>query len=322
MGPHCEVSQYFIRLGPMAENSMGKTAVITGAASGIGLAAAERFLKVGMKVVIADINAESIDKHVHRLKSEGYPVEGKLTDVTSESSVRELAEFTQSKFGNIHILFNNAGIGGGAADEKSLWEASISDWKWVLDINVWGVIHGIRVFTPLMLAHGQEGHIINTASKAGLMFGTSLYSTSKHTVLALTEALYAQLKQLNSKLAVSVLCPGAVNTNLNLNSNRIRPVNTQSDEISNLSNQDKSIQSKNFMSTYQNTVQTRMAAGLEPSEIVEILMQGLENGDFYILPSRLEDAGVNERFKNIRSRKIENLSKSCPQFNWSHLQSN
>ena len=203
----------------MTTNLMSKTAVITGSAYGIGLAIAERLLKAGMKVVIADIDPNSIDKQVSRLKSEGYPVEGKVTDVTSESSVRELAEFTISKFGNIHILCNNAGIGGGAADDKSLWEASISDWKWVLDINVWGVIHGIRVFTPLMLAHQQEGHIINTASKAGLTFGTSLYSTSKHTVLALTEALYVQLKQVNSNLAVSVLCPGAVNTNLNSNSN-------------------------------------------------------------------------------------------------------
>ena len=320
MGSHCEVSQYFIRLSSVTINLMGKTAVITGAASGIGLAAAERFLKAGMKVVIADIDADSIEKQVSRLKFEGHPVEGRVTDVTSESSVRELAEFTQSKFGNIHILFNNAGIGGGAADDKSLWEASISDWKWVLDINVWGVIHGIRVFTPLMLAHGQEGHIINTASKAGLTFGTSLYSTSKHTVLALTEALYVQLKQMNSKLAVSVLCPGAVNTNLNSNSNRIRPVNTQPDNIPNLSNQDKSFQSINFMSTYQNTVQTRMAAGLEPAEMAEILMQGLESGDFYILPNRLEDAGVKERFKNIQARKIEDLPKSCPQFDWSHLQ--
>ena len=320
MGPYCEVSQYFIRLSQVTVNLVDKTAVITGAASGIGLAAAERFLKAGMKVVIADIDADSIDKQVSRLKSEGHPVKGKVTDVTSESSVRELAEFTQSKFGNIHILFNNAGIGGGAADDKSLWEASISDWKWVLDINVWGVIHGIRVFTPLMLAHQQEGHIINTASKAGLTFGTSLYSTSKHTVLALTEALYVQLKQVNSNLAVSVLCPGAVNTNLKSNSNRIRPVDTLSDEISNLSNQDKSFQSTNFMSTYQNTVQTRMAAGLEPSEIAEILMQGLESGDFYILPNRLEDAGVKERFKNIQARKIEDLPKSCPQFNWTHLQ--
>jgi NAD(P)-dependent dehydrogenase (short-subunit alcohol dehydrogenase family) len=303
----------------MTTNFMSKTAVITGSANGIGLAIAERLLKAGMKVVIADIDPNSIDKQVSRLKSEGYPVEGKVTDVTSESSVRELAEFTISKFGNIHILCNNAGIGGGAADDKSLWEASISDWKWVLDINVWGVIHGIRVFTPLMLAHGEEGHIINTASKAGLIVGTSLYSTSKHTVIALTEALYAQLKQVNSKLAVSVLCPGAVNTNLNSNSNRIRPVDIKSDENSNLSNQNKSIQSKNFMSTYQSTVQTRMAAGKEPSEIAEMLMQGLENGDFYIMPSRLEDAVVDERYKNIQARKIEDLSKSCPQFNWSHL---
>ena len=320
MGPNCEVSQYFIRLSQVTVNLMDKTAVITGAASGIGLAAAERFLKAGMKVVMADIDADSIDKQVSRLKSEGYPVEGKVTDVTSESSVRELAEFTISKFGNIHILCNNAGIGGGAADDKSLWEASISDWKWVLDINVWGVIHGIRVFTPLMLAHGEEGHIINTASKAGLIVGTSLYSTSKHTVLALTEALYVQLKQVNSNLAVSVLCPGAVNTNLKSNSNRIRPVDTLSDEISNLSNQDKSFQSTNFMSTYQNTVQTRMAAGLEPLEMAEILMQGLESGDFYILPNRLEDAGVKERFKNIQARKIEDLPRSCPQSNWTHLQ--
>ena len=320
MGPHCEVSQYFVRLSQVTVNLVDKTAVITGAASGIGLAAAERFLKAGMKVVIADIDANSIYKQVSRLKSEGHPVKGKVTDVTIESSVRELAEFTQSKFGNIHILFNNAGIGGGAADDKSLWETSISDWKWVLDINVWGVIHGIRVFTPLMLAHGQEGHIINTASKAGLTFGTSLYSTSKHTVLALTEALYVQLKQANSNLAVSVLCPGAVNTNLNSNSNRIRPVDTHANETSNLSNQDKSFQSTNFMSTYQNTVQTRMAAGLEPAEMAEILMQGLESGDFYILPNRLEDAGVKERFKNIQARKIEDLPKSCPQFNWAHLQ--
>jgi NAD(P)-dependent dehydrogenase (short-subunit alcohol dehydrogenase family) len=301
-------------------NLMGKTAVLTGAANGIGLAAAERFLKAGMKVVIADIDANSIDIQVSRLKAEGYPVEGKVTDVTNESSVRELAEFAMNKFGNIHILCNNAGIGGGAADDKSLWEASISDWKWVLDINVWGVIHGIRVFTPLMLAHGQEGHIINTASKAGLIFGTSLYSTSKHTVIALTEALYAQLKQVNSKLAVSVLCPGAVNTNLNSNSNRIRPVGSKTDENANPANQDKTLQSQNFMSTYQSTVQTRMAAGKEPSEIAEMLMQGLENGDFYIMPSRLEDAVVDERYKNIQNRKIEDLSKSCPQFKWSSTQ--
>ena len=320
MGSHCEVSQYFIRLNQVTVNLADKTAVITGAASGIGLAAVERFLKAGMKVVMADIDADSIDKQVSRLKSEGHPVKGKVTDVTSESSVRELAEFTQSKFGDIHILFNNAGIGGGAADDKSLWETSISDWKWVLDINVWGIIHGIRVFTPLMLAHQQEGHIINTASKAGLTFGTSLYSTSKHTVLALTEALYVQLKQVNSNLGVSVLCPGAVNTNLKSNSNRIRPLDALSDEISKLSNQDKSFQSTNFMSTYQNTVQTRMAAGLEPAEMAEILMQGLESGDFYILPNRLEDAGVNERFKNIQARKIEDLPRSCPQFNWTHLQ--
>jgi len=296
-------------------NLLGKTAVLTGAANGIGLAAAERFLKAGMKVVIADIDANSIDIQVSRLKAEGYPVEGKVTDVTNESSVRELAEFAMNKFGNIHILCNNAGIGGGAADDKSLWEASISDWKWVLDINVWGVIHGIRVFTPLMLAHGQEGHIINTASKAGLIFGTSLYSTSKHTVIALTEALYAQLKQVNSKLAVSVLCPGAVNTNLNSNSNRIRPVDKKYSES--LSNQDNLIQSENFMSTYQSTVQTRMASGKEPSEIAEMLMQGLENGDFYIMPSRLEDSVVDERYKNIQTRKIEDISKSCPQFKWS-----
>lgn len=314
MGAHCEVTQHFIRLIDMT-NLLGKTAVLTGAANGIGLAAVERFLKAGMKVVIADIDANSIDIQVSRLKAEGYPVEGKVTDVTNESSVRELAEFAMNKFGNIHILCNNAGIGGGAADDKSLWEASISDWKWVLDINVWGVIHGIRVFTPLMLAHGQEGHIINTASKAGLIFGTSLYSTSKHTVIALTEALYAQLKQVNSKLAVSVLCPGAVNTNLNSNSNRIRPVDKKYSES--LSNQDNLIQSENFMSTYQSTVQTRMASGKEPSEIAEMLMQGLENGDFYIMPSRLEDSVVDERYKNIQTRKIEDISKSCPQFKWS-----
>lgn len=294
----------------------GKTAVITGAAAGIGLAFVERFLHEGMQVVMADIDAVALETQALRLQAAGHPVASKVTDVTSETSLEALADFASARFGNIHLLCNNAGIGGGAADDKSLWEASVADWKWVLDINVWGVIHGLRVFTPRMIAHGEVAHIINTASKAGLLSGTSLYASSKHTVVAITEALYAQLRLAKTKVGASVLCPGGVNTNLSANSSRMRPLDALTPQDAAPNEENKSTAATHFMKTYQHTVQTRMAAGKAPADIAEMLVQGLHAGDFYIMPSKQEDAPILARCQNIQARKIEDLGKSFPQFSW------
>ncbi len=187
-----------------------KVAVVTGGASGIGLALAKCALDRGMKVVIADIEATALDSAVEKLeaKQQLLPV---VTDVSCTTSVEDLARRTFDAFGPAQLLFNNAGVGGGGL----LWEQSDADWDWVLGVNLKGVINGVRAFTPTMIAAG-EGHIVNTASIAGLMSapGTSTYTVSKHAVVALSEVLYGDLRNTQAKVGVSVLCPSYVNTNI------------------------------------------------------------------------------------------------------------
>lgn len=289
-----------------------KTAVITGAAAGIGLAMAERFAREGMKVVLADIDGPALTAALQGLKAAGHDVAGQVCDVTSERSVADLADFATSTYGELHLVCNNAGIGGGAADDRPLWEASVADWKWVMDINVWGVIHGIRTFVPLLMRQGKPAHVINTASKAGLLAGTSLYSTSKHAVIAMTEGLHAQLKLAGASVGASVLCPGAVNTNLKKNSERIRPAGAPPGPAAAA----LPGAGTDFMADYRGTVQTRMAAGRSPADIAEMVVRGLHDGDFYILPGVQEDGPIEARFDNIRARKVVDYRKSYMQFNW------
>ena len=274
----------------------GKTAVITGAAGGIGLAIVERLLMQGMNVVLSDIDEARLAAQVERLKNNGHIVSGCVTDVSSQESVNKLAQFALSTYGNVHIVCNNAGIGGGSADDKPVWEASISDWKWALDINVWGVI--------------------NTASRAGLISGTSIYGTTKHAVISITEALYVQLKLAESCIHVSLLCPGAVNTELSKNSSRIRPRDTNDSksykDSSKLSNSNK----LNFMDSYRNTVETRMASGSSAQDMADLLLDGLSNGDFYIMPGSVKGGPIQARFNNIEAHKILDSKLTFPQFEW------
>ncbi len=288
-----------------------KTAVVTGTAAGIGLALAERFASEGMQVVLSDIDAVALDAQVRRLAAQGHQVAAQVTDVTSQASVQALADFAAATYGAVHLVCNNAGIGGGAADDRPLWEASLSDWKWVLDINVWGVIHGIRAFVPLLQRHGQPAHIVNTASRAGLLCGTSLYSTSKHAVIAMTEALHAQLLLAGLRIGASVLCPGAVNTDLLKNSQRIRPAGDGAALVA-----PAAAGSADFMETYRQTVRTRMAAGQSPQQMADLVIGGLARGDFYIVPGGVDEGPVEARCDNIRARRIVDLRKSYPQFAW------
>ena len=171
----------------------GKVAVITGAACGIGRAIAERCLSEGMKVVLADVNDSDLATAETELTSLGGSVLAVRTDVSNRSDVERLAQQTLDAYGQVHLLVNNAGIGAGG----SPWEATWNDWEWAIGVNLWGVIHGVKVFTPLMLAQNVECHIVNTASTAGLAVGgaSAPYSVTKHGVVALSESLYLTLQR-------------------------------------------------------------------------------------------------------------------------------
>lgn len=200
----------------------GRVAVITGGASGIGFGLAERAAKEGMTVVIADIEDGPLEAAASSLRERGATVRGHRVDVTSETEVEELAKAVFDEFGEVNLLCNNAGV---MPHERPVWEYTIGDWQWVFGVNVWGVVHGVRSFVPRMLASGAEGHVVNTSSMAGLITGSAgsaVYDASKHAVLSLTESLYRDLVIRQKKVSASVLCPGAVPTNI-FSAERNRP---------------------------------------------------------------------------------------------------
>jgi NAD(P)-dependent dehydrogenase (short-subunit alcohol dehydrogenase family) len=193
------------------EHLAGKVAVITGGGSGIGRALARRFAAEGMKVVLADVNETSMRMVEAELAEGGTEVLPVLCDTSLEPSVQALAQATLERFGAAHVLCNNAGVAG----TGDPWAGPMSAWEWVMGINVYGVVHGIRAFLPIMADQG-EGHIVNTASMAGLVAlpGAAAYNASKHAVVAISEGLFLELKNTGSAVSCSVLCPGFVRTNL------------------------------------------------------------------------------------------------------------
>ena len=199
---------------------MQKVAVITGAASGIGRGLAERFAAESMKIVLADVEEEALAELETDLKSKGADVLTVKMDVSNAADVENLAAYTLDAFGAVHILCNNAGV----VCSRPIWEHTVADWEWVLGVNLWGVIHGIRAFVPRMLAQGDACHIVNTASILGLIGGggTGIYKVSKHGVVVLSEALADELAQKGANIQVHVLCPGWVRTGI-LDSDRNRP---------------------------------------------------------------------------------------------------
>jgi len=190
-----------------------KVAVITGGASGLGLAMARRFGAAGMKVVIGDIETGALADAEESLRAAGVEVLGRRTDVAHSSELEALADDAYERFGAVHILANNAGIGGSPG---AMWELSEADWRWVIDVDLWSVIHGVRAFVPRMISGGEQGHVINTASVAGLISGAvgGPYTVAKFGVVALSEQLYFELGRAEHPIGVSVLCPGFVDTGI------------------------------------------------------------------------------------------------------------
>ena len=209
----------------MIDNFKGKTAVLTGAGSGFGLECARIGAQLGMNLVLVDVQQDALDKAEQEMTAQGVQVLARKVDVSNAAEMQALADAVKARFGAPHFVFNNAGVGAGGL----VWENSLADWEWVLGVNVWGVVHGVRLFTPMMLEAAQkdpsyQGHIVNTASMAGLLTAPNMgiYNVSKHAVVALTETLYQDLKLVTDQISASVLCPYFVPTGIT-QSQRNRP---------------------------------------------------------------------------------------------------
>ncbi|MCX7892966.1 MAG: SDR family NAD(P)-dependent oxidoreductase [Burkholderiales bacterium] len=202
------------------KNFRDRVAVVTGGAGGLGRAMAERFAREGMRVVIADVDAAALARTEAELRAGGADVAGVRCDVAKAADVEALAQAALARYGAVHVAVNNAGV----SPVGPVWENTVRDWEWALGVNLWGVIHGVRVFTPILLAQGDEGHIVNTASVAGLINppGMGVYNASKHAVVSLTETLHHDLARRGARVKCSVLCPAYVPTGIH-DSERTRP---------------------------------------------------------------------------------------------------
>jgi len=265
---------------------VGKVAVVTGAASGIGHAIAERLAKEGVKVVLSDIDKEALTRAEHDLAVSGIEVVGRQTDVSRADDVEALARFALKRFGPVHILCNNAGVGIGGR----VWEHTLADWEWLMGVNVWGVIHGIRSFVPLMLAQGDECHIVNTASAAGLDARPFLgmYSATKYAVVAISEALQQELLQSGARIGVSVLCPAVVNTRIGESErNRPRPLRNGVHSLA------PDIQG------FDQAFRAALAAGIPPERVADAVLDAIHTGRFYVLTQNETETRVRARFERI-----------------------
>ena len=209
----------------MMDNLAGKTAVLTGAGSGFGLECARIGAGLGMQLVLVDVQQDALDAAAAEARAAGCEVLARRVDVSDAAQMEQLALDVQQRFGAPHLVFNNAGVGAGGL----VWESSVKDWEWVLGVNLWGVVHGVRLFTPMMLAAAQadpqwRGHIVNTASMAGLLNAPNMgiYNVSKHAVVSLSESLYQDLALVTDQVSASVLCPFFVPTGIS-QSHRNRP---------------------------------------------------------------------------------------------------
>lgn len=266
----------------------GKAAVVTGAASGIGRGLAERCAQEGMKVVLADVDEAALSQTERELRDAGAEVIAVRTDVSKADDVEALAREALDAFGAAHMLFNNAGVGAGT----TVWESTLEDWHWTLGVNLWGVIHGVRTFVPLMLRQGDECHIVNTASMAGLVSGPALgvYKVTKHAVVSLSETLSCELAVMKANVKVSVLCPGGVQTRV-MECERNRPR-----ELQNVSAGESSHPA---VAQAEAMLHQLVSTGMPPSQVAEAVFDAIRDERFYILTHADWKHHVQKRMDDI-----------------------
>jgi NAD(P)-dependent dehydrogenase (short-subunit alcohol dehydrogenase family) len=275
-----------------------KVAVITGGASGLGLAMARRFAREGMKLALGDIEEEPLRRVEQEFRRAGVPVLAIRTDVSRGHDVERLAEKTLATFGAVHIVCNNAGVGPGGV----VWENTTADWEWVLGVNVWGVIHGVRVFVPIMLRQNTPCHVVNTASVAGLLSvpGMGIYCVSKHAVVTLSECLYHDLAARGAKVGVSLLCPAYVPTGI-ADSERNRPA---------MLHNPARARSPEDLERERQMRHAVESGRISPDEVAEMVFDGIVNDRFYILTHPRIKAAIEERVQDIiQDRNPTNTSR-------------
>lgn len=279
----------------------GRVAVITGAASGIGRALTEKCIAEGMHVVMADIEKAALEQTAAELQAttnnQVLPI---VTNVAMEAELTKVLHEAVENLGGVHLLFNNAGVGGGG----NAWNATQKDWDWVLGVNLWSVIYGLRVFVPQMIAQNVPCHIVNTASVAGLIGGSTnaLYSVTKHGVVALTENLYVDLNAEGTQVGCSVLCPGFVNTNI-FNSGRNRPADLANEAAPSA----PTPEDEQRMSMFREILRQ----GMQPAEIADIVFDAIRENRLYILTHDHFDDMIRTRAENIISGTNPALGESA-----------
>ena len=258
----------------------GKAAFITGGASGIGLALGRALAEAGCRVMLADIEEAALHDALRGFEGTGSDIRGVVCDVADPASVEAAAERTVAAFGNVHILCNNAGVAGGSG----IGEISLESWRWVLDVNLMGVVHGLRAFLPHMRAHGEGGHIVNTASMAGLLsdggMGLSPYSASKYAVVAMSEGLRAELEP--SGIGVTVLCPGYVRTRIAEAGRNRQPRYGAPAALRRTAK-----------------VAERVRAGMDPQAVAERVLAAIRNDELYVFTHPEYRPAVEARFAGI-----------------------
>jgi NAD(P)-dependent dehydrogenase (short-subunit alcohol dehydrogenase family) len=266
----------------------GKVAVVTGGASGIGNALARRFASEGARVVIGDVEAAALERAVSELRASGASVEGVVTDVSDPAQMQALGDAAVAAFGGVHVFCNNAGVGGGGLS----WEMPLSTWEWVIGVNLWGVIHGVRTFVPLLMQQ-PEAYIVNTASVAGLVAAPFMgpYNASKHAVVAISETLHHELAMSAPQVKVSVLCPGWVNTKI-ADSARNRPEHLSEGAAPDA---DAAALLRGFLEQ-----------GMAPDEVAAKVLDAMREERFWILTHDEEGDfwvdGVNRRLRSLETR--------------------
>ena len=267
----------------------GKVAVVTGGASGIGRAMAERFAKARMKVVVADVEERALAEAAREIGASGTETLAVRTDVSKGAEVEALAKKTLDRFGAVHVVCNNAGVAVSALS----WEYTVADWEWVLGVNLWGVIHGVRVFTPILLGQGGEGHIVNTASLAGLLSGggAATYNVSKHGVVTLSETMHQELLALGAKVRVSVLCPGFVSTHI-ADSTRNRPA-----DLADTARRPEGFEQMEALG------RQLIAAGSPPAMIAERVFEAVRDERFYVIPHPEWKDQIRTRMEDILAER-------------------
>jgi NAD(P)-dependent dehydrogenase (short-subunit alcohol dehydrogenase family) len=268
-----------------------KVAVITGGASGLGREFANLAAREGMKLVLADVQRDALDRAVAELQAGGANVIAAVCDVRKGEQVQELADAAIAEFGAVHLVFNNAGVGSGGL----IWENTEADWEWVMGVNVWGVIHGVRIFTKLMLEaaakdNAFEGHIVNTASMAGLLNAPAMgvYNVSKHAVVSLSETLYQDLQLVGAPIGASVLCPYFVPTGIS-QSHRNRP-----DDVGMTARPTAS-----QLAAQALTDKAVSSGKVSAQDVAELTFKAIADGQFYIYSHPGALAGVQERMEHI-----------------------